>query len=121
MAMAVFNKYIAGSTADSRGTKVQDEGITLEEFGAKNTIRILQEDEHIDARAFTSKSLQPEDLDKYDTVIVMSEPENTPPWLEKHPKAERWGITDTKTTDFETSRKIFKGLREKVLARFSKV
>lgn len=118
MAMAVFNKYYAGDTADSRGTMVEQEGITLQDFGAKNTIRILSEDEGIDARDFVSQQLQPEDIDKYDVAIVMSEPQNTPAWLEQHPKAERWNITDTKTTDFETSRAIFKDLRQQVLDRF---
>ena len=119
MAAAVFNKYIADSTADSRGTKVEKEDITLEEFGAVNTMHILNEDEHIDARGFVSEQLHVEELDTYDVVIVMSEPGNTPDWLEQHPKAERWNITDTKTTDLETTREIFKEIKQKVLERFS--
>lgn len=118
MAGAVFDKYVTGSTADSRGTKVEKEGITLEEFGAVNTMHILNEDEHIDARGFVSEQLHVEDLDTYDVVIVMSEPENTPDWLEQHPRAERWNITDTKTTDLETTREIFKEIKQKVLERF---
>lgn len=118
MAMSIFNKYIAGVHADSRGTIVQTEGLTLEDFGAKNTLRVLQDEESIDGRQLKSLQLKESDLKDYDTIIVMSEPENTPQWLERSTKAERWNIMDTKTSDYETTVEVFRELKQRVLSRF---
>lgn len=118
MAAAVFNKYITDSVADSRGTRVEKENMTLREFGAVNTMQVLAEDEHIDAGNFVSRQLDSDDLNHYDVVIVMSEPENTPEWLEQHLVVERWNVIDTKTSDLEMTRKVFNEIKQKVLKRF---
>jgi protein-tyrosine-phosphatase len=119
MAVSIFNKYIKNSYADSRGTMVEIEGMTLEELGAKNTIRALQENENVDARNLKSIQLKQVDLLNYDHIIVMSEIKKTPYWLEHSSKAERWDIPDTKTSDYETTVEVLHDIKKLVLERFS--
>jgi protein-tyrosine-phosphatase len=116
MAMAIFNKYANDAHADSVGTIVEHENQTLAEYGAKNTIQVLLEQEDIDASGFKSNQLSKEMLAVYDKIIVMAEPENIPDWLSSDAKTELWTIPDTKTSDLETTRKTFAVIKSKVLA-----
>ena len=118
MAMSLFNKYIQKGCADSRGTEVETEGMSLIEFGANNTILALQEIEQIDGRHLKSIQIQKEDLDVCDVVIIMSEPNNTPDWLEHSTKTERWDIPDTKSSDYETTVIVFNDLKKRIIERF---
>lgn len=113
-AMAMFNKYIIDSHADSAGTMVETEGQTLEDFGASKTIAVLAE-EGIDATQFASHQLTESMLDRYDEVIVMAEPENIPDWLRESDKFVYWAVPDTKDTNLDETRGIYRALKAEIL------
>ncbi|MDB5167520.1 MAG: Protein-tyrosine-phosphatase [Candidatus Saccharibacteria bacterium] len=97
MAAAFYNKFTGTHDADSAGTKVDVPGETLLERFNRNeqtyTLGIMEHD-GIDISNSKRTQLTQDMLDHYDTIINMSELENTPDWLSTNPKYIYWEVTD---------------------------
>lgn len=112
MAKELYNQLHPGD-ADAAGTIVDVEGQTLAAQGAPKTITVMKE-VGVDVSQNTRHQVTKEMLPRYDKVIIMSEPENTPTWLEEWPKAERWDIQDTRDTDLDGTRAIRNELSKRI-------
>ncbi len=115
MAKELYNRDHPGG-ADAVGTVVDIEGQTLEDANAFKTMTVMKE-LGIDVSRNRRRQLTEEMLSVYDKVIIMSEPEHTPLWLQLWPKAERWNIADTKDMDIEGTRAV----RDQLVALIAKL
>ncbi len=113
MALALYRQAHPDALAASAGTIVDAPGQTLADAHAVKTITAMKE-LGIDVSDQTRTQLTPDMLNRYDRVIVMAEPANTPDWLKVSPKAEFWDILDPKDYDQETARRIRDDLRTRV-------
>lgn len=98
MAMELHRLAHPTDEVASAGTIVDVPGQMLQDAPAPKTIAAMQE-LGVDVSRNSRQQLTPEMLDGYDKIIVMSEPNNTPEWLESHPRAVRWNISDPKEAD----------------------
>jgi protein-tyrosine-phosphatase len=96
MAAELFTKY-TGIKAFSAGVKVfENENQKIREVPLAEPIIRLIKKEGINIEENSRKQLTPEMLNLFDRIIVMSELENNPNYLQQHPKAEFWEIKDPK-------------------------
>ena len=121
-AAALFNKYRTNDevAADSAGVRVEKPGETIAERteysdGAKNVVACLA-DEGIDITKNTRKSVEQGELDQYDKIVVMAEPELVPDWLSAHPSYEYWYVEDPRYKGLEETKKTQEFIKSKVLA-----
>ena len=104
----------AGTRVVSSATGKSMHGTRLEETrGAEKVIAVLQE-EGVEWTGKVRTQLSPELLDGIDRVIVMSEPEYIPDYLQNHPKMVYWEIADLKETPIEFHREIRDKLKKMV-------
>lgn len=112
--MALYNQ-VHPNDAESAGTMVIDSDVPLKNIdNAKNIIQAMSEqgsDISIRSPRQISKSL----VEHFEKVIVMAEPESIPDWLRDDPKTIIWTIQDAKNQDLETTRRIVKIIKEKVV------
>lgn len=121
-AAALFNKYRTRDdvSADSAGVRVEKPGETITERmeysdGAKNVVACLAE-EGIDITKNTRKSVEQSELDTYDRIVVMAEPELVPDWLSAHEKYEYWYIEDPRYKGLEETKKTQELIKSRVLS-----
>lgn len=101
-------KVISSSTGESRhGTNL------IETSGAEKVLQVLQE-EGIEWNGKVRTQLSPEILEGVDRIIVMSEREHIPDYLQNHPKMIYWEIADLKETPIEFHREIRNKLKKLV-------
>ncbi len=118
MAAALYNKLAKDGHADSAGTITDNAGETLAQRAtyrpaAQHVLDVIGK-EGIDISTNTRDLLTPDMLDKYDKVVVMAEPENTPDFLKNSPKFVYWEIEDPKGGNYETVQKAKEIIKYKV-------
>ncbi len=105
MAMEFYNK-LHGSGAESAGTVVEPNQQRLgDRPGARVAIEAMKE-LGIDMSENLSHQLNESDLNNYDRVIVMAEPETIPQWLRRSMKAKKWDVEDPKGHEIERVREL---------------
>ena len=121
-AAALFNKYRTRDdvSADSAGVRVEKPGETIAERmeysdGAKNIVACLAE-EGIDIAKNTRRSVDQSELDAYDRIVVMAEPELVPHWLSEHTSYEYWYIEDPRYKGLEETKKTQELIKSRVLS-----
>ena len=119
IAMELFKKF-TGLDADSAGTQVFDEENSKvgQVQSVQPVIRILKQEEGIDISKNIRHQITPEMVKKYDKIIIMSEPENTPDYLKNSRKTENWEywkIQDPVKISEEDLKKIIFQIKSKVL------
>ena len=112
-AMSFYNQLGLGH-ADSAGTLLKYPDIRLVDNGvADNVIEALAE-YGIDVSSNVPSQVKEEQLNNYDQIIVMAEPETVPEWLKNNPKTVLWDIPDVKGENLDTTRDIFNKIRARV-------
>ena len=102
-AMELYNRLNPGE-AESAGTEVDLPGEKLMyRIPARSALKVMQEI-GIDMSENTRRQLYPEMLENFEKIIVMSEPELTPDYLNKCPRAERWEIEDMRYKSVDEAR-----------------
>lgn len=114
VAEELYNMETSTKDASSAGTIVNDGIKTIEEKPNVAPLIDTMIAYGIDISKNKRKQLNIRDLDMYDKVIVMAEPENIPDWLRNHPKFEYWEIEDIKDKDRENSARIINLIHKRV-------
>jgi len=121
MAAALYNVLATDGHADAAGIRVGDaEGQTLgerakESEGAQDVLTAM-EDLRVDLSHEKRKQLHKEQLADYDLVVVMSEPEIIPDWLEKADNAVYWDIPDPRFSGLDATRVARDAIKRDVVA-----
>jgi protein-tyrosine-phosphatase len=114
MATAFFNKLSTKHHAVGAGTHVGDnEGLPLQELVIKCMAEL-----GYDLSKETRKQLTRKIAHEADSIIVMNEKEDVPPYLSDSPKVMFWEVEDAKGTSYDFHVKIrdqIKGLVEKLV------
>lgn len=121
-AAVLFNKYRTRDDvlADSAGVRVEKPGETIAERmeysdGAKNIVASLAK-EGFDITHHTRRSVEQDELDAYDRIVVMAEPELVPDWLSAHKDYEYWYIEDPRYKGLEETKKTQELIKSRVLS-----
>jgi len=104
-----------GGQADSAGTYVNKPGTTLAARPSSVTIRdIMKHDYTIDMSRNRRTQLTKKSTDKYDRLVVITDPKSWPAWLKHDPRLVYWKIPDTKGQDTAATRNIVRAIKSKV-------
>ncbi len=109
-----FYNQLVPKGADSAGTIVDYPGEKLKDRLGAATIVTAMKEVGIDMTENIRTQIRPHDIDKYDQIIVMAEPETIPEWLKSNKKTIIWTIKDAKDQPIEVTRQIRDELKAKV-------
>jgi arsenate reductase len=112
-AMELYNLKFPGR-ASSAGTIVDMPGELLKyRPGAENIINAMRE-YGLDMSENKRSQLRQSDLEQYDQIVVMAEPETVPDWLAKNLKTLVWDIPDPKDQTLERTREIVADIKARI-------
>ena len=114
VAEALYNMEIGSKSANSAGTLVNDGIRTIRDKPNIEPLLSAMQKYDIDMSNNIRRQLVPSELDQYDTIIVMAEPENIPDWLSQHPRFVYWEIEDIKDKNTEDAARIISIIHKKV-------
>lgn len=126
MAEALYNAITAGEPAGSAGYEVDKEGQLLIERAAQpgsETGKVIEamNELGIDVSRYIRNQTTPELLAKYDKIIAILEPHETPDDLKDNPKVEFWVLPDPKGEGLESIRKSRDEIKIKVEELVSRI
>ena len=113
MAEVLYRKETSFETA-SAGTKVHVENQKISDRPLAKPVIEFMKKEGIDVSENRSNQIMQSDLNNFDKVIVMAEPETIPDFLSKSSKFIYWYIKDPKGMDDECYKKIIKEIKRKI-------
>ncbi|MEK6898456.1 MAG: low molecular weight phosphatase family protein [Nanoarchaeota archaeon] len=114
IAELLFNK-LSKHEASSSGIKVNEkEGQKLKELSSAKLVIDSMKEEGADVSENIRKQLKPEMLNKFDKIIVMSEPDVIPEYLFNRNNVEFWDIKDPKGMDKKEHDKIVRKIKSLV-------
>lgn len=117
---ALFNKYSKWKS-ESAGTIVfENENQKLKSISLADPVIRFMKKEGIDVSENVRMQLKPEDVTKYDKIILMAERDTIPEYLLKNNKVEFWNIKDPKGLSDKEYELIIAQLKEKVLELINK-
>ena len=112
-ACELYKRHKNGTSA-SAGTLVETPGRTLAaECVAHNILQVMQE-HGINMSDNERTCVEDYELNQFDKIVVMAEPDTTPAWLESHPKIVRWKIDDPLNKNIDQTRLIVRQIQAKV-------
>lgn len=111
--MSFYNQFGVGH-ADSAGTLLKYPDLRLADNGVADNVIDAMAEYGIDVSNNVPTQVKEEQLNDYDQIIVMAEPETIPKWLKGDPKTVLWDIPDVKGEDIDTTRKIFEEIKKRV-------
>ena len=114
VAEELYNMETGTKSASSAGTIVNDGIPTIREKPNTQPLLDAMQKYDIDMSNNVREQLSLDDLDKYDKIVVMAEPENIPEWLSRHPKYEYWEVEDIKDKNTEEAASIINTIHERV-------
>lgn len=122
MAAALYNQLTHTTDATSAGTYVDKPGETLAERKARRsdekshlyTFEVMAK-EGIDVSSSIRTQLSKDMPAKYDAVINMAEPENTPSWLPQDRHYQYWPVKDPGGISLEVTEEAKNIIKAKVI------
>jgi protein-tyrosine-phosphatase len=114
VAEELYNLETKSKNAQSAGTLVNQSIKTVGEVPNVHPLLDAMQMYGIDLSKNVKKQLKIDDLDNYDKIIVMAEPENIPEWLSNHPNYEYWEIEDIKDKNLGDAASIIETIHERV-------
>jgi len=112
-----FYERLTGDVAGAAGTFLGYPGQRLGARTAASGAMASMHEIGIDMGDQVRTQVTEEMLEDYDKVIVMSEPERTPPWLVVNSKVETWSVEDPRA---KTPKEV-RVIRDEIATRVEKL